>query len=156
MFRNLLQSSKKSLCQQTHVRWSVHIFQCVFRPQLSNYLFLFVSSTKYTISFDDGDEKTHNIGDKSAVIVDKCPQVIKAGQHVVGRWKGSSKYYIGFVKEITSSGKFAVRLDNNKEDLYNKCDLRIFPDHTNPYERKFIFSVGFQEAWFLVRILKRK
>ena len=88
--------------------------------------------------FDDGGKITHSIGDNSAVIDDKCPDEIKAGQHVVATWKGGHKYYIGFVKEITSSGKFAVRFDDNGEDSYKKCDLRIFPEHVSSYERKTI------------------
>ena len=111
-----------------------------------------VSSFWYTILFDDGDKITHSIGDNSAVIDDKCPDEMKAGQHVVGRWKGGHKYYIGFVKEITSSGKFSVRFDDNNEDLYKKCSLRVFPEHIYVHESKtFLFRL---HVAFLISGLK--
>ena len=56
------------------------------------------------------------------------------------------KYYIGYVKEIASSGKFAVRFDDNNEILYNKCGLRIFPEHVSSYERKYIVSFSFRKV----------
>ena len=51
-----------------------------------------VSSFTYTILFDNGNKTTHSIGDNSAVIDDKCPQEMIAGQHVVGKrkWKRGS------------------------------------------------------------------
>ena len=113
-----------------------------------------VSSFTYTILFDDGDKISHSIGDNSAVIDDKCPDEMKAGQHVVATWKGGHKYYIGFVKEITSSGKFSVRFDDNGEDSYKKCDLRIFPEHVSSYERKTIFSFSLQITFFMSGLKK--
>ena len=61
-----------------------------------------VSSFTYTILFDNGNKTTHSIGDNSAVIDDKCPQEMIAGQHVVGKRKWKRGIYSNNLTNSTS------------------------------------------------------
>ena len=89
--------------------------------------------------FDDGDQITHRTNDVSAVIYDTAPEDVYVGQHVIATWEGSDpdKFFIGYVTEKRyDDGKFKVTFDDNAEDYYNADDLREFPDHKTPHERK--------------------
>ncbi|XP_078345263.1 uncharacterized protein LOC144630767 [Oculina patagonica] len=99
----------------------------------------FPSDTKIKIKFDDGDEITHSVDDVSAVIADKATKRCPLGQHVIATWKGSAKYFIGYVIEKVRSNQqenrgCKVLFDDGDVEWYKPKDLRMFPDHTSPLE----------------------
>ena len=89
------------------------------------------------VLFDDGDRITHTVRDVSAVIPDQQPSHVNKGQHVVARWKGGHKYYIGYVSQIVSGSRpFKVTFDDNHKHYYQAIQLRTFPDHQTAHEGK--------------------
>ena len=94
------------------------------------------SNDQITVVFDDFDKITYSFHDVSAVFADKVPDQMQEAQHVVAKWKGSKKYYIGFVTAKTSDG-YEVTLDDGDHDTYTLSQLRIFPDHTSPHNGKW-------------------
>ena len=86
------------------------------------------------VLFDDGDKITHSIRDSSAVILDKEPNEVQIGQHVLATWKGGQKYYIGYVSHKDSNNRLKVTFDDNDEDFYLAEQLRIFPDQYSVHE----------------------
>lgn len=99
----------------------------------------FPSPDKIKIRFDDGDEITHSIEDGTAVIADKAPEKVDVTDHVIARFKGSSKYFIGFVIDETTSGtqNYKVLFDDGDTAWYKAQDLRIFPYMTDKMARKY-------------------
>ncbi|XP_078361400.1 uncharacterized protein LOC144645723 [Oculina patagonica] len=92
------------------------------------------SPSEIKIMFDDGDQIIHSIHDVSAVIYDRAPTNVYVGQHVMATWKGSAKFFIGFVTEKRADGKFKVVFDDNDEDYFYGGDLREFADYESPQE----------------------
>lgn len=80
----------------------------------------------------------------SAVIADKATKKCPLGQHVIATWKGSAKYYIGYVIEKVKSNRqknrgCKVLFDDGDMEWYKPKDLRVFPDHTSPLEGTVFF-----------------
>ena len=89
------------------------------------------------VLFDDGDRITHTVRDVSAVIPDQQPSHVNEGQHVVARWEGGHKYYIGYMSQLVSGSRPSkVTFYDNHEDYYQAIQLRKFPDHQTGHEGK--------------------
>lgn len=89
------------------------------------------------VLFDDGANTiAHSITDISAVILDSELCYAQVGQHALAPREGSDKYYIGYVSDQDSSGRFMVTVDDNDEDIYYVTQLRIFPEHPSAHTGK--------------------
>ena len=87
--------------------------------------------------FDDGDEITHWLQDKTAVISDQPPDQVTIGNHVLATWNEADKYFIGYVTDRDdNNNRFEVTFDDNDKGFYVPGHLRIFPDHHvhSPFE----------------------
>ena len=88
------------------------------------------------VLFDEGDRITHSFMDISAVIPDLSPSQVEIGEHVFATGKGGHKYFIGYVTDEGSFGRFKVTFDDNDEDVYDANELRIFPEHFSAHSGK--------------------
>ena len=101
-----------------------------------------IKNNQIHVLFDDGYSVTHSIQDISAVILDQAPEPhqVSLGTHVVSSYPGSKKFYIGYVTSKHSNVFMKVTFDDNDSDARYVKQLRIFPEHSSPYEGKWEMS----------------
>jgi len=98
-----------------------------------------IKNNQIHVLFDDGYSVTHSLQDISAVILDQAPEPhqVSLGTHVVSSWyPGGKKFHIGYVTSKYSDVYMKVTFDDNDSDARYFKQLRIFPEHSSPYEGK--------------------
>ena len=85
------------------------------------------------IKFDDGDRVSHNVDDKSSVILDvqPTPNSVKQGSRVIAAWPKRPMYYPGVVSAVDTSNpysvQFYVKYDDGDQGYVTVDKLRILP-----------------------------
>jgi len=94
-----------------------------------------ITRDQISVLLDDGDKITHRLDDVAAVLPDEAPTVdqVNLATHIVARWQGSKKYFIGFVTGKPSSSIYEVTFDDGDRGTYTLNQLRILPNHDSPH-----------------------
>ena len=98
-----------------------------------------VSSTEggnIHVIFDGGNEITHKVQDVTAVIKNSPILHVRIGQHVLAKWHGGVKYYIGYVTAEVPNEQYTVTFDDNDEASYLAAQLTEFPAQYSPHVGK--------------------
>jgi hypothetical protein len=126
---------------------------CVVWGRWTNNLYYHgrVTSTsggKIHVTFDDGDQISHNLNDISGVIVDMVPNPahVPVGCHVIAAWPGRSHYYRGRVTQIDPTNFYAPRYfvtyDDGDKAWVTFDQVRLLPMRVN--EGKFHVQVKYE------------
>ncbi|EDO31860.1 predicted protein [Nematostella vectensis] len=92
-----------------------------------------VRDGKIYVTFDDGDNISHDLGDVSAVIVDLVPNPthVPIGARVIAAFEGRCHYYKGRVTQIDSTNPYAPRYhvtyDDGDKGWVNCDKVRLLP-----------------------------